>query len=276
MENKQGYPEFEHQFNDLNYFILTLVDRYKAGELNSWEQLETQVNDFFTSPRMDDMETRVPGWEKMASFSGGITLVHVMCVFLGMYMLPEFQSLNAHQQDLMKWVILFHDIDKFHIRGKKDTLHAFRSAVVAANRLPQLGFPCTEEYSRAIQPWSEFTLQAFIEGRDDSAPTPDNRELSKILQGIDSLFGEGSSAALIVKVVLLHISLHVDDQYPTPAPLTIEEARRYIHPDLFPLMRVMMLSDNEGWSLFTSDPNRRKQQRDDTLAAFEEVQKFLS
>jgi hypothetical protein len=34
----------------------------------------------------------------------------------------------------------------------------------------------------------------------------------------------------------------------------------------------MMLSDNEGWSLF--DPETRARQRRDTLAAFEEVGKL--
>jgi hypothetical protein len=125
-----------------------------------------------------------------------------------------------------------------------------------------------------IQPWSEYTLRAFIDNGNDSAPTPDNRKLPQILQGIDLLFGQDTPAALIVRTVLLHISLHVDDQYPTPAPLTQDEARRYITSDLFPLLRVMMLSDNEGWSLF--DTERRKQQRRDTLAVFAEVQKLIS
>ena len=172
----------------------------------------------------------------------------------------------------MKWVILFHDIDKFHIRGKKDTMHAFNSGVVTANRLPDLGFSYTEAYPELIRYWSEYTLQAFIQG--EAAPTPDNRKLPGILQGIEQLFGKNMPATLIVKTVLLHISLHVDDQYPTPAPLTEQEAQEYIDGHLFPLLRVMMLSDNEGWSLF--DPETRSRQRADTLAAFEKVKQLIS
>jgi hypothetical protein len=191
-----------------------------------------------------------------------------------MYMLPEFSQLSSHQQQMMKWVILFHDIDKFHIRGKKDTMHAFHSGVVTAHKLPDLGFSFSDQYAELVGPWSEYTNQASIAGEEDGAPTPDNRKLPEILRGIEQLFGEDTPSALIVKTVLLHISLHVDDQYPTPAPLTMEEAQRYININLFPLLRVMMLSDNEGWSLF--DPDTRSRQRRDTLAAFEKVRELIS
>lgn len=255
-------------------FIHQLVELYQAGKINTWEELESQVKNFFDPLRMDQMESIVPGWRKMVSYTDGITLVHVMCVFLGMYMLPEFLELSNHQQQIMKWVILFHDIDKFHIRGKKDTMHAFNSGVVTANRLPELGFSSTERYPALIRPWSEYTTQALIPGEGDESPTPDNQKLPGILQGIEQLFGEDTPAALIVKTVLLHISLHVDEQYPTPAPLTLEEAQLYINSSLFPLLRVMMLSDNEGWSLF--DPETRSRQRRDTLAAFEKVRELIS
>jgi hypothetical protein len=152
-------------------------------------------------------------------------------------------------------------------------MHAFNSAVVTANRLPGLGFSSTEMYPALIRSWSEYTTQALISGEGDASPTPDNRKLSDIIQGIDQLFGKDTPAALIVKTVLLHISLHVDDQYPTPAPLTLEEAQLYINSHLFPLLRVMMLSDNEGWSMF--DPETRARQRRDTLAAFEKVGKLI-
>lgn len=274
MKDNQEVPNFESRFPELDLFIHKLVELYHSGKINTWEDLESQVKHFFDPARMDQMESQVPGWSRMASYADGITLVHVMCVFLGMYMLPEFSQLSDQQKQLMKWVILFHDIDKFHIRGKKDTLHAFNSAVVMANRLPALGFSPTDEYAALIHLWSEHTAHAFIPGKDGAPPIPDNRKLPDILPGIDQLFGKDSPAALIVKTVLLHISLHVDDQYPTPAPLTMVEAEHCIDVTLFPLLRVMMLSDNEGWSLF--DPETRARQRRDTLAAFEKVKTLLS
>jgi hypothetical protein len=274
MTNNQEAPRFDDRFPELDMFIHRLVEGYQAGKINAWQDLESRVMEFFDRSRMDQMESLVPGWQKMASFAEGLTLVHVMCVFLGMHMLPEFSQLSNHQKQLMKWVILFHDINKIHIRGKKDSMHAFNSGLVTANRLPALGFSPTKKYPELIHTWSEYTAQAFIPGEGDASPTPDNRKLPRILYGIEDLFGKDTSAALIVKTVLLHISLHVDDKYPTPAPLTMQETEQYIDSKLFPLLRVMMLSDNEGWSMF--DPQTRARQRRDTLAVFEKVRTLIS
>lgn len=119
MKLPEIFPAFDDCFSDLNQFILKLVEAYEAGTIRSWDDLEEKVHVFFTPERMEEMESLVPGWQKMASYSEGITLVHVMCVFLGLFMLPEFQSLTPHQKQLAKWIVLFHDIAKIHIQGKK-------------------------------------------------------------------------------------------------------------------------------------------------------------
>lgn len=273
MESEQYFPSFDIEFKELNQFILTLVDEYKMGDIKSWEALDERVKDFFTSEQIEMIDSKAPSWKKMASYSDGITVTHVTCVFLGMFMLPEFQSLSQEQQQIAKWIILFHDIDKFHIRGKKDVMHAFHSAVIAAKDLPGLGFPITDKYHELIDQWSELTYNASVDIGGGVAPKPDNGKLPEILTGINKLFGENSPAALIVKTTLLHISLNVDINYPTPSPLTVVEAERYIDPALFPLLRVMMLSDNEGWSMFY--PETRARQRNDTLKVFAHLESII-
>lgn len=264
-------PAFDEHLPFLNQFILGLVDEYHAGRINSWDTLDEKVKSFFTAERMDQTEALIPGWKKMASYSDGITLTHVMCVFLGVYMMPEFQALTPEGQQIAKWIVLFHDVDKFHISGKKDTMHAFRSGALAAKILPTFGFPVTDKYHDLIHSWSKFTIHAFING--EAVPKPDNRKLPEILTGIEQLFGENAPATLITKVALLHISLNIDPFYPTPAPLTDDEIKRYISPRLFPLLKVMMLGDNEGWSLF--EPEDRERQYKDAMAAFQEVEKII-
>jgi hypothetical protein len=273
MNTSPNFPLFDFHLPYLNKFILELVVAYNEGEIKSWDDLEKRVESFFTPERMNQIESITPGWKKMASYSGGVTLVHVTCVFLGLFMLPEFKSLSYEQQQIAKWIILFHDIDKFHLRGKRDTMHAFNSAVVAANTLPSLGFPVTNKYHEMIHLWSEYTRQAFIPTHVDASPKPDNQKLPKILSDIDLLFGENTPASLIAKTVLLHISLKVDENYPTPAPLTEDEIQRFIGQSLLPLLKVMHLSDNEGWSLF--DQETREQQRKDTLKAFEKIDEII-
>ena len=267
------FPAFDDCLPELNHFILALVEAYEAGRLKSWDDLEEKVHAFFTPERMEEMETLVPGWQTMASYSEGITLVHVMCVFLGLFMLPEFRSLKTDQQQMAKWIVLLHDVDKIHLRGKKDSMHAFRSGILAANLLPRFGFPARPRFHERIAEWSKYTAGAYLLGAADSSPRPDNRKLPAILMGIDNLFGQDSPAALITKTVLLHISPAVDPFYPTPAPLIDQEIKRFIRPSLFPLLRAMMLSDNEGWSLF--EPETRARQRHDTLEAFKRFQEII-
>ncbi len=274
MTTSELLPAFDDCFSDLNQFILALVRAYESQNIKSWQDLEEMVHTFFTPERMEEMESLVPGWQKMASYSEGITLVHVMCVFLGLFMLPEFRSLTPDQQQMAKWIILLHDVDKIHIRGKRDTMHAFRSGILAANLLPRFGFPTRPRFHERISAWSEITARAYLLGAADSSPRPDNRKLPGILIGIDNLFGRATPAALITKTVLLHISPAVDPFYPTPAPLTDDEIKRFISPSLFPLLRAMMLSDNEGWSLF--EPETRTRQRHDTLEAFGRFQEIIS
>jgi hypothetical protein len=267
------FPSFDDCFPELNEFLLRLVRAYETGNLQSWDDLEVQVKTYFSPERMERMESQVPGWQKMASYTDGITLVHVMCVFLGMFMLPEFKELTPPQQQLAKWIILCHDIDKIHIRGQKDPMHAFRSGAHTGEILPRFGFATRPRFEERINQWSEYVRGAYTQSDPAATPIPDNEKLPYVLIGIDNLFGPDTPAALITKTALLHISLHVDPNYPTPAPLTKAEIRRFINPSLFPLLRVMMLSDNEGWSLFK--PETRTQQRNDTLSAFEEFGQLL-
>jgi len=274
MDAQNQFPSFDVEFQELDRFIFGLVEEYNDKRLNSWDDLDVAVKAFFTPDRMDNLEAKVPGWKKMASYSGGITLTHVTCVFLGLFMLPEFKALTPEQQQIAKWFVLFHDIDKIHLRGKRDAMHAFRSAAVAAQILPSLGFPISDEYHRQVETWTKLAISSFTEHEENPWPKPDNKKLPEILAGIDHLFRENSPASLITKIVLLHISLNVDPAYDAPSPLTDDETKKIISPTLFPLLKVMMLVDNEGWSMF--EPEDRARQRRDTLDVFTKVELLIN
>lgn len=266
------FPSFDERLPFLNDFILQLVETYQAGKIKSWNTLDRTTKKFFTPERTKYMEELVPGWKKMASYTNGITQTHITCVFLGVFMLPEFQSLSLDEQQLSKWIVLFHDLDKIHLPKKKDSMHGFRSGILAAKILPSLGFSITDKYSNLFRTWSEFTRNAQIESH--ISPIPDNQKLPKILAGINQMFGENTPASLIVKTVLLHISLSIDPNYHTPAPLTDEEIKRFITLELYPVLKVMMMGDNEGWSLF--DSQVRKQQYNDAVESFDRVHRIIT
>jgi hypothetical protein len=273
MSASQRFPVFDEQLPFLNQFIRELVDAYQSGHLRSWDGLDEKVKTFFTSEHMEQMETIVPGWKKMTSYSEGVTLTHVMCVFLGLVMLPEYQSLSQAEQQLAKWIVLFHDIEKIHIRGKRDTTHGFRSAVTTANTLGNLGFPTTDEFKDAIAAWRELTNSAITNNTDKGEQIQDNTKLPEIISGIVKLYGQDTPAALIVKGVLLHMSINVVKDWPQTAPLTDTEISHYVNTNLAPLLKVMNLADSEGWSMFY--PETRAIQRSETLEEFERVAEII-
>jgi hypothetical protein len=265
-------PSFDSSLAGLNQFILELVEAYRAGKVTSWNELEITVNVYFTPERMAYMESRVPGWRKMASYMEGTTLVHVMCVFLGLFIMPEFLSMTKEQQQVMKWVILFHDIEKESQKGKRDHGHAFRSAVAAARILPGLGFPVTAEYDKLIEAWSEFTRSALTRSESLQDFIQDHRKLPEIIDGIERMFGPDAPAALIVKTILFHLSIDMQP-WPPVTPLTDEEVGLYLDGELVLLLRAMNLGDSDGWNMFSPD---REKLRDATLEAFKKVRRLVS
>jgi len=266
-------PLFDSRLPGLNKFILKLVHEYKGGKIRTWDDLDERVRTFFTPDQMDSVESVAPGWRKMSSYVDGMTLTHVICVFLGLFMLPEFQSMSQEQQQLSKWIVLFHDVEKEIKKGERDPKHGFRSAVITARRLPNLGFAVTAEYKNLITSWSEFTYSAIKISADYPEPIQNNEKLPGILAGIEGMFGEDTPAALIVKGVLLHMSINVVSDWPQAAPLIEEEIKRYVKSNLAPLLKVMMLADNEGWSIFYPD---REQHRNETLEVFQRIEKIIS
>lgn len=272
MNTPTEFPSFDVHLSDLNQFILELVETYKAGKMESWDDLEKRVNLFFTSEKMEEMERTIPGWRKMASYEEGVTLIHVMCVFLGLYMMPEFLSMTNVQQQLMKWVILLHDVEKEPQEEKRDHAHAFRSAVTAARILPRLGFPVTAEYDSLINEWSEFTSSAITKHENSLDIIQDNRKLPEILNGIGNMFGHNTPAALIIKTILFHLSVDMK-LWPPAAPLTDEEVTKYFDRELILILKVMNLGDGEGWSMFDVS---RETLRNDTLEAFKKVERLIS
>ncbi|HEX6270936.1 MAG TPA: hypothetical protein VFZ43_11915, partial [Anaerolineales bacterium] len=239
MNAAQDLPSFDIHFADLHQFILELVDKYEEGNLKSWNDLEEKVNAYFTPERMDSVEARAPGWRKMAAYAERLTLVHVMCVFLGLYMLPEFLSMTKEQQQMMKWIVLLHDLEKEPQKGKRDHAHAYRSAVAAARILPKLGFPVTAEYDSVLDAWAEYTRSAITKPEGSLHEIQDNRKLPEILNGIERMFEPNSPATLIIKTILFHLSSIDMQAWPAPSPLTDEEVSRYFNADLVLLLKAM-------------------------------------
>jgi hypothetical protein len=263
-------PLVESYLPNLMPFIYSLAEEYKRGALTSWQMLADRLRSFYTAEQMDKIETVLPGWRKMSSYVDGGTLLHVTSVLISLVLLPEYQNATPEQQALSRWIILFHDIEKEIDKGQRDCRHAFRSAAHTGLVLPKLGFPVMD--NTPLDEWNRFTESAVIFSREHGQPVHDNAKLPQILSGIEQIFGQHTPAALIIKTVLLHMSIDVVSEWPQAAPLTDDEIQRYVDQPLLPLLKIMMLTDNDAWAFF--DAAQKQIDRGETLAVFEKIERM--
>ncbi len=274
MTGNADIPILETHLPELTAFVSYLAEEFELGRLGSWQVMTERVQTFFTPKMLDKVDGIVPGWRKMASYADGLTLTHVMTVFTALPHCPEYRAASADQKALLQWIVLFHDVAKEAHPGRRDQTHGFRSAAIAGQALPALGFEVRDGYRERIQDWVRLTKHAFIAGEKADDAIQDNGQLPAIIEGIERLFGTQTAAALLLKTVLLHISITVVHEWPQSAPLTDGEIKRYIDSELMPLLRIMTLVDNDGWSLF--DRPTRERHRRETRAVFERIERLIA
>jgi hypothetical protein len=266
-------PSPEDRLPDLCTFVRTLARQIDAGELRDGDELALRIRDFYTAGRMAAIEIVAPGWQQMAAHAEGATLHHITQALVALQLLPEYRQASRLEQATMEWTVLYHDLGKQVIGGQRDALHAFRSATMAARTLPTVGFPTSDDYPLALDPWTRLVLGAAVAAPDGKGLIQDNRALPEILEGIERLFGAGSAAALIVQGVLLHQSLNVVPEWPNPGSLAEAELPLCIRPALVPLLEAMMLVDSDAWQLFA--PASKAKFRHSTLAVFADVRRIV-
>ena len=262
-------PQLREHLPDLFEFVRTMAAEIEAGELQDAGELAARIRDFYTADRMAAIEIAAPGWREMAGYADGATRKHITEAFIALQLLPEYRGAPERLQPLMEWSVLYHDLGKQVIGGQRDSMHAFRSAAMAARMLPGVGFLASPAYPAVIDPWTRLVLGASTAAADGRGPVPDKRALPEILQGSEQLFGTGSAAALIVQTVLLHQSLDVVPEWPNPGSLADAEVPLCIRPTLLPLLEAMMLVDSDAWQLL--DPASKAKFRQSTLEVFAAV-----
>lgn len=267
-------PRVETYLPELMQFTRQLATACQNREIDNWKAFIEQVRAFYTPAMMDKIERTVPGWIKMASYSNQQTLIHMTSVFVALFLLPDYQQADAEEQALMEWMEMFHDVAKEAQSGKHDYIHAFRSAAMAGKAFAAIGFPTTPVYASQVDEWFALTYEAVIFDAGHNETIQDNRKLPEIMTGIDRLFGPNASAGLAIKAILLHLSLDIDPDYPILAPLTDQEIKQYLNASLRPLLKVLLLVDNDAWSLFDEAAKQRGHAQ--TLAAFEELRALIA
>lgn len=262
-------PRVKESLPELMQFTADLAMQRHTGAMTDWQAFNPQVRSFFTPAMMVKIEGVIPGWNHMASYADQQTLYHVTSVLTALYLLPEYHQATPEQQALLEWIVLFHDVAKIAQHDAHDYVHAFRSAAIAGKALASIGFPVTAACHTTLDDWFTLTYNAVTFRQDLGEYVQDNHQLPQIITGIECLLGAPSPAACIVKVVLLHLSIKTDPDYPIVAPLTASEVQACLDPPSFPLLKAMMLVDTDGWDLF--DPESRQHHRQQTLIAFDQL-----
>ncbi len=266
-------PRLREHLPELFEFAGTLAAQIEAGALRNADELAARIRDFYTAERMAVIETVAPGWREMSGHADGATRRHVTEALIALQLLPEYRGAPERLRQQMEWSVLYHDLGKQVIGGQRDSMHAFRSATMAARTLPRVGFAVSTAYPEVIDPWTRLVLGASCAAPDGKGLVPDKRALPEILLGTEQLFGTASAAALIVQAVLLHQSLNVVPDWPNPGSLAEAEVPLCIRPALLPLLEAMMLVDSDAWQLL--DPPSKAKFRNSTLEVFATVRSLV-
>ncbi len=282
MKSNLSFPCIESYLPDIMKFVSDLTQGYQSGGIDSQRVFEEKVRLFFTPDRLAEAEAIAPGWADMAKDIGGLTLCHVTAALMCLSLCPEYKGLTKPQQELMQWVVFFHDSGKRIVNNRRDAAHGFSSAALTAPSLPGIGFAVTPAYGKLIGNWVKLVESAVTEDKTSKLATTkrktngfiqDNRKLPEIISGIEAMFGHNSPAALIVKTVLLHMSITVVQDWPSAAPLTQEEINKYVDIDLLPLLKVMMLVDSDAWAIY--DKPTKERYRRETLEVFKKIESMV-
>ena len=252
---------------EFTQLTIDLAAQRQDGTITDWESFKTIVLAFFTPDMMDKVDHVVSSWHEMAVCADHQTLHHVTSVLVALHALPEYQQAAPEEQDLLTWMVLFHDVAKIARPGEHDYIHAFRSAAIAGKALAKAGFAASAVYPDRIADWFTLTYNAVIWREDLQDHIQDNRHLPAIISGLHQLYDP--PAAAVIKAVLLHLSVITDPVYPIHAPLTDSEYIEYVDATTHRLLKAMMIVDTDAWNLF--DPREAQRYRAQSLTVFDRM-----
>ncbi|MGE5308978.1 MAG: hypothetical protein ACM3OC_07830, partial [Deltaproteobacteria bacterium] len=197
--------------------------------------------------------------ELLDGTQGKMTALHIMQFLMSLSENEGYRAMSSREQALLEWIALLHDIGKRAAIGPlgeyvSDPAHAFKSAIIAVDLLPGLGFAPAiadpAEFEKAKAGWIRMVRGAIVNrgGVEYQA----NSGIEGIVAGIDTLFGAGSPGSLILKAVLLHKSFYAIRPEENGSLLTPDHLRSFFAQDRssFGLFAQAIIADTLAWNLF--------------------------
>ena len=220
----------------------------QVGKFSDRESLNQQIRPLLDESFIESMDKIIPGWRKIAILHKGQTALHTLLVFSLCLNLSEYTLADEQTCREIEWAAVLHDLDKNLARS--DTAHPFRSAAVVARIMPGLGFELLPQIGKTdLEAWSNLVLSA--QRQDGERMIHDHASLRDIIDGIHKCWGRESSAARVLKGVLLHQSLPTVKEWSNAVLLTDEELSYSLTLSDMKVLGPLMIVDSDSWSIFS-------------------------
>jgi len=205
-------------------------------------------------------------WEHLKQFSKGKINEHTLRLMVRMYMEPSFKQLNKHDQNLLLWSGLFHDLGK---RGPpllpgKDPFHPFKSAALTLRIMSRLGwvrsdYEFAENLAQDIE--KAFFVEREIEYMDNSQVED---FLSRLLHlcnlsekstwnTIEEVCSGKSLQELfafeVLLLVMFHQSISVLGEHPAFTPFSDSEIKKFYSFRVLKLSGFLMKFDSLSYTM---------------------------
>ena len=220
---------------------------FRADKFSDWKPLMHQIKPLLDEGFIERMDKVIPGWRKIATIHDGQTAIHTLLVFSLCLDLPEYTLADEQTCIEIEWAAVLHDLDKNLARS--DTAHPFRSAAVVAQIMPELGFELLPNTNTTdLETWSNLVMSA--QRPDGEKMIHDHSSLREIIEGIHKCWGKDSSAARVLKAVLLHQSLPTVKAWNNAVLLTDEELAYALTLNDMKVLGALMVADSDSWNVF--------------------------
>lgn len=225
-----------------------LARELESGTYTDGWSLTTHLISLNNPDLIDIINTRIPGWHKIATINYGSTARHTTLVLTTCLNLPEYKEKTPQTQSEIQWAAVLHDIDK-NVSAGKDASHPFRSAAIAVKAMPGLGFTLQPNVTTSdIEDWSYLVMSAQreVNGR----VLHDHTNLHEIIEGMHYQWGNGTSASRILKAILFHQSLPTLKDWTNPVLLNDEELRASLTLEDMDVLAPLLIADSDSWNIF--------------------------
>jgi len=220
----------------------------QSGNFTDWTPLITRLGDLTNPAWIDQVDGILPGWRKIAAIKNGLTAKHTLLVLATCLNLPEYAQADELTQHEIEWAAILHDIDK-DLSSGRDASHPFKSAAVAAQILPGLGFPLQPGVLEAdVAEWSDLVIRSQRPVGDQTFH--DHTHLREIVDGMHVHWGHDTSVIRIMKAILFHQSLPTLKAWPNPMLLNDFELRYSLTLKDMNVLGPLLIADSDSWNLF--------------------------